>query len=101
MIELVKAFANIASLMNLVVYHKAKSLGYYEVMEFMDKEERQSKCKLPSFTSTSNLGTSNFIDTESNIDTILQLQTEKEWLTYLKNIYYTGPPGDITKCSLT
>ena len=99
--ELVKAFANIASTINIIIYHKAKSLGYYEVMLLIEKEERSLKYKLPSFTSTFNLGTTNFKNAEENIDTILDLKTEKEWLTFLKNVYYTGPPEDISKCSLT
>ena len=85
MMEFVEIITHIASQLNAIVYHKAKSRRYYDVMLFLDKRERDSKAKLPSLTSTTYLGTLDFKYAEENLAPFEKLETEKEWLLYIKD----------------
>ena len=99
MMELVKAFANIASLIETSMFYKMKQLGYSNAMLYLYKNKDH---KLPSITSTANLGTSNWKDTEANIEVLNESKSEDDWIKYFKEIYeYVAAPQDITKCSLT
>lgn len=99
MIELVKAFAHIASLIETDLYFKMKQMRYTNAMLYLYKNYHHN---LPSITSTENLGTTNWIDTESNMNSTDHLKSETDWIKYFKGIYeYVASPQDITKCSLT
>ena len=99
MIELAKAFAHIATMIETELYFKMKCLRYYDAMLYLYKNKGN---KLPSITSTENLGTTNWSDTERNMDSLDHLKTEKDWIKHLKGVYeYSASPTDISKCSLS
>ena len=98
MMELVKAFSNIASLIETSMFYKMKQFRYSNAMLYLYKNKDH---KLPSITSTAHLGTSNWKDTEANIDVLNEIKSEDDWIKYFKEIYeYVAAPQDITKCSL-
>lgn len=99
MIEMVEAFKHIASMILAVTYHKAKSLGYYDVMLFLEKEEREAKCKLPSLTSTSYLGREDLKYAEENIDIFDNITCEQDLLKKIKERFrHTGAPEEFLTC---
>lgn len=98
MIEMVKLFALIASQLETLMIFKMKQKKYLDALLFLYKNRSHN---LPSFTSTAHLGTTNWYDAESNLNNNEHLKTEKDWLSYFKQIYHDGAPIDITRCSLT
>ena len=97
-LELVKHFAILASLIETTIIFKMKQLHYNNALLFLYKNHNH---KLPSFTSTVYLGTSNWHDAELNLINHDDLKTEDDWMKYFKQVYHDGAPQDITRCSLS
>lgn len=95
--ELVKVFAIIASQLQALMVFKMKQKRYNEALLFLYKNQD----KTPSFSSTQFLGTKDWYYAESNLLNYDHLQTEKDWISYFKQVYHYGSPVDITRCALT
>ena len=99
MIEAVKAFIRVAVVVNAIVYHKAKLLGYYNVMLFLEQEERNAKHKLPSFSSTEFLGKPDIEIIEPSIDLLENIDCEADMLKSIKERFrHNGQPEDLEFC---